>query len=73
MMGHGSRQIWRKIDSGWKISSSKGTWISWFIYSPKSLCDSRLKRYNQYSIILVTWLTVPSGSTLHFSNYSLWR
>jgi hypothetical protein len=28
MMGHGSRQIWRKIDSGWKISSSKGTWIS---------------------------------------------
>jgi len=28
MMGHGSRQIWRKTDSGWKISSCKGTWIS---------------------------------------------
>ena len=28
MMGHGSLQIWRRKDSGWKLSSTKGTWIS---------------------------------------------
>ncbi|MFM7683657.1 MAG: hypothetical protein ACKO7P_13095 [Bacteroidota bacterium] len=28
MMGHGNKQIWRKTDSGWKISSYNGTWIS---------------------------------------------
>lgn len=28
MMGHGNIQIWRRKDSGWKLSSTKGTWIS---------------------------------------------
>lgn len=28
MMGHGSVQIWRRKDSVWKLSSTKGTWIS---------------------------------------------
>ena len=28
MMGHGNWQIWRRSDSGWRMSSTKGTWIS---------------------------------------------
>jgi len=28
MMGHGDWQIWRRSDSGWRMSSTKGTWIS---------------------------------------------
>lgn len=28
MMGHGSLQIWKRNDSGWAFSSSKGTWVS---------------------------------------------
>ena len=28
MMGHGSVEIWRKLNKGWRLSSTKGTWIS---------------------------------------------
>ena len=28
MMGHGNWQIWRRSDSGWTMSSTKGSWIS---------------------------------------------
>ncbi len=28
MMGHGSAEIWRKSNKGWRLSSTKGTWIS---------------------------------------------
>jgi hypothetical protein len=28
MMGHGSKEIWRRDDGPWRLSSKNGTWIS---------------------------------------------